>query len=81
MTITNVRARAEGTEMMILLAPALYKVMKTPGDSMTYSELVFPHLMLTRFHSWRMEMTFPLLTSFPLSVFTVPLNLLWAESF
>uniref|UniRef100_A0A8C0RP44 Uncharacterized protein n=1 Tax=Canis lupus familiaris TaxID=9615 RepID=A0A8C0RP44_CANLF len=38
-------------------------------------------MMLAGSCSWKMEMDFPLMTSFPFSALTVPWNLLWVESY
>jgi hypothetical protein len=85
--ITNMGALAEGVEMMTYLAPpfewalAFSKLVKTLVDFSTYSAPESPHFMLAGSGSWKMVMGFPLMTSFPFSALTVPLNLPWVESY
>lgn len=54
-------------------------VEKTLVDSTTYLAPELPHLMLVS--SWKMIMGFPLMTSFPFSALTVPLNLQLIQSY
>uniref|UniRef100_A0A8C0P834 Uncharacterized protein n=1 Tax=Canis lupus familiaris TaxID=9615 RepID=A0A8C0P834_CANLF len=61
--------------------PITNMVVKTPVDSTTYSAPASPHLMLAGSRSWKMEMDFPLMTSFPFSALTVLWNLPWVESY
>jgi hypothetical protein len=85
--ITNMGASAEASEMMTLLAPpftwtpAFSMVLTMPVDFMTYSAPASPHLVLAGSHPWKMVMGFPLMTSFPFSALTVPLNLPWVKSY
>ena len=85
--ITNMGASAEGAEMMTLLAPpfkwapAFSMVVKMSVDSTMYSAPASPHLMLAGYHSWKMVMGFPMMTTFPFYVLTVLLNLPWVDSY
>lgn len=63
------------------LSPRLLHDSEDPVDFTTYSAPTSPHLMLVGSYFWKMEIGFPLMTSFLLSALTVPRNLPWVDSY
>lgn len=85
--ITNMGASAEGAEMMTFFAPplrcapAFSMVVNTPVDSTTVSAPCFPHGMVVGSLLAYTSTVLPLMTSFPSTTLTSPLNLPWVESY